>query len=287
MTPMQLPYSRFLWTVVLTVLFSLPNWVFSQEDFNRKKVCEDLPRQDQLTKILKDIVKDPDGNGGLGNDMWGTIVNRDGVVCSVTFSGEDRGDQWPGSRVISAQKANTANAFSLPKKAGGALPGLALSTANLYSAVQSGGSLFGLQLSNPVDSRAAYRGNPKNYGTLKDPLVGRKVGGINVFGGGLGLYDSQGNLVGALGVSGDTSCTDHVIAWKVRDGLNLDHVPVGISPTSDDNIIFDIAVDPSTGLGVSKGGFGHPLSCPGAAVRNIAEQLPQSHPIGPNPKKQN
>ena len=62
--------------------------------------------------------------------MWGTIVNRDGVVCAVAFTGQDRGDQWPGSRVISAQKANTGNAFSLP--------GLALSTANLFSAVSPG-----------------------------------------------------------------------------------------------------------------------------------------------------
>ncbi len=66
--------------------------------------------------------------------MWGTVVNRDGVVCAVAFSGSDRGSQWPGSRAISAQKANTANAFSLPK--------LSLSTANLYSAVLPGGSLF-------------------------------------------------------------------------------------------------------------------------------------------------
>ena len=53
--------------------------------------------------------------------------------------------------MISAQKANTANAFSLP--------GLALSTANLYTAVQPGGSLFGLQDSNPVNTDVAYGGN--------------------------------------------------------------------------------------------------------------------------------
>jgi len=65
-------------------------------------------------------------NGGFDLDMWGSVVNRDGIVCAVAFTGGDRGDQWPGSRVISAQKANTANAFSLP--------GLALSTANLWAA---------------------------------------------------------------------------------------------------------------------------------------------------------
>ena len=66
------------------------------------------------------------------------------MVCAVAFTGTDRGQKWPGSRVISAQKANTANAFSLP--------GLAFSTADLYSAVQPGGSLFGLQASNPVNT---------------------------------------------------------------------------------------------------------------------------------------
>jgi hypothetical protein len=45
--------------------------------------------------------------------MWATIVDRDGVVCAVAFSGSDRAAQWPGSRVISAQKASTANAFGL------------------------------------------------------------------------------------------------------------------------------------------------------------------------------
>src|SRR5437870_10480502 len=90
-------------------------------------------------------------NGGFSLHMWATVVNRDGVVCAVAFTGNNRADQWPGSRVISAQKANTANAFSLPA--------LALSTANLYSAVQPGGSLYGLQASNPVstDERSEER----------------------------------------------------------------------------------------------------------------------------------
>ncbi len=79
--------------------------------------------------------------------MWATLVNRDGVVCAVAFSGANRNSQWPGSRVISAQKANTANAFSLDT--------LSLSTANLYSAVQPGGSLFGLQESKPGGHRAS------------------------------------------------------------------------------------------------------------------------------------
>ncbi len=278
-------YSRSLAAATLVVLFWAVHPLVAQEEFDANRVCKDLPDHEQLTEILKEVVKDPLGNGGLGNDMWATVVNRDGVVCVVTFSGEDRGSQWPGSRVISARKATTANAFSLPKGAGGALPGLALSTANLYAAVQPGGSFFGLQFSLPVDPRVAFRGNPKNHGEPKDPMVGRRVGGIDVTGGGLSLYDNQGDLLGGLGVSGDTSCTDHVVAWKVRDALALDHVPVGISPTGDDNIIFDMKADPATGLVVSQGGFGHPHDCAGVPVQHLARELPQTHPIGANPKK--
>src|SRR4029079_3566899 len=110
--------------------------------------CQGLPPHDQVAAALKAVVAGGN-NAGFGLNMWVTIVNRDGIVCTVAFSGKDRGDQWPGSRGISAQKANTANRFSLR--------GRALSTANLYSAVQPGGSLYGLQHSNPVDTEVAYK----------------------------------------------------------------------------------------------------------------------------------
>ena len=144
--------------------------------------CKELPSHEQLRQAL--TAARAQANGGLNLDMWGTIVDRDGVVCAVAFTGADRGDQWPGSRVISAQKASTANAFSLP--------GLSLSTANLYTATQPGGSLFGLQESNPVATDVAYGGNPGRYGQRNDPMVGGRIGGVNVFGGGLGLYDASG-----------------------------------------------------------------------------------------------
>jgi uncharacterized protein GlcG (DUF336 family) len=195
--------------------------------------------------------------------MWATVVNRDGVVCAVAFTGGDRGDQWPGSRVISAQKANTANAFSLP--------GLALSTANLYTAVQPGGSLYGLQASNPVDTNVAYGGSPSNYGRPNDPMVGGRIGGVNVFGGGLGLYNSNHKLVGAVGVSGDTSCADHNIAWRTRNQLKLDYVPAGVAgPGHPDNIIFDITPQAGQMPGVSASGFGHPHCGPGTTAGETA-----------------
>ena len=228
--------------------------------------CAGLPTQAQLKQALSAATNDE--GSGLNMNMWGTIVDRDGIVCAVAFTGTNRGSQWPGSRVISAQKANTANAFSLDPSAasGGNGMALALSTANLFSAVQPGGSLFGLQESNPVDTGVAYKGPSSNYGTTNDPMMGMKIGGVNVFGGGLALYNANHQIVGAVGVSGDTSCADHNIAWRTRNKLGFDHLgkPTVIIPgpasifagdsAHPDNIIYDI-----TG-GVSATGFGHP-SC--------------------------
>ena len=252
---------RLAWPSVLVgalasgVLFAVP----------AKADCNALPSHAALKTAVGNAIG---GNGGLGFEMWATIVDRDGNVCAVAFSGNDRDDQWPGSRVISAQKANTANAFSLE--------GLALSTANLYSAVQPGGTLFGLQESNPVNPAVAYAGNAGSYGQPNDPMVGKRIGGVNVFGGGLALYTAGGAIVGGLGVSGDTSCTDHIVAWRIRNEFILDTVPAGVSPTGDDNIIHDITQD-NKGHPVSAGGFGHP-ECDAVATA-VAATLPTNFPI--------
>jgi len=235
--------------------------------FDFESVCTGLPSQNVLQAAL--VAARSQANGGFNLDMWGTIVNRDGVVCAVAFTGANRGAQWPGSRVISAQKANTANAFSLPK--------LALSTANLYSAVQPGGSLYGLQHSNPVDTDVAYGGDASNYGQINDPMVGGKIGGVNVFGGGLALYNSQHQLLGAIGVSGDSSCADHNIAWRTRNNLSLDFVPGGVSGDASrpDNIVYDIVNPTGYPEGVSTSGWGHPVCS--ATATSIAKTLPATH----------
>ena len=221
--------------------------------------CRGLPDYGTVKKALDAATAEE--KSGLNNQMWATVVGRDGSVCVVAFSGSNRGAQWLGSRVISAQKANTANLFSLDNSSNsngsGQANGLALSTANLYSAVQPGGSLYGLQFSNPVDTGVAYGGAYANFGTATDPMVGKRIGGVNVFGGGLGLYGAGKRLVGGLGVSGDTSCADHDIAWRVRNKLGLDHLG-GVGGVSGDdkhpdNIIFDIGAN-----GQSAKGFGHP-----------------------------
>jgi uncharacterized protein GlcG (DUF336 family) len=233
--------------------------------------CDDVPTYAQLKAAL--VAARGESNGGFDLDMWATVVNRDGIVCAVAFTGAGRGDQWPGSRVISAQKANTANAFSLP--------GLSLSTANLYSAVQPGGSLFGLQHSNPVNTDVAYAGSPSDYGTANDPMKLGKIGGVNVFGGGLALYSASKGLVGAVGVSGDSSCADHNIAWRTRANLGLDYLKAsgagGVSGDSSrlDNIVYDIKSHPFQMDGVSAGGWGHPVCS--ASATSIASGLPAVH----------
>ena len=173
---------------------------------------------------------------GFGLPMWATMVNENGRVCHVystnngvantgAFAGNSA---WLGSRVISAQKANTATAFSLN--------GLAISTGAIYAAVQPGGSLFGLQESNPVNAAAAYSfvdgfnipRTSADLGKATDPLVWKIIGGVNVFGGGLALYNAGGIKIGGLGASGDSSCRDHVFAWRMRVALDK-----GFTPNSD------------------------------------------------------
>jgi hypothetical protein len=127
--------------------------------------------------------------------------------------------------------------------------------------VQPGGSLFGLQHSNPVYTDVAYKGPSQKYGSHNDPMVGQKIGGVNVFGGGLGLYIAD-SIVGGVGVSGDTSCADHMIGWRVRNNLGLDQLAgvdgVSGDPSRPDNIVYDITANPGGGTGISTGGFGHP-----------------------------
>jgi uncharacterized protein GlcG (DUF336 family) len=228
--------------------------------------CSKVPDYAKLKAALTAAVKEgQDANGGLGNQEWGTVVNRDGMVCAVVFTGPSRAAEWPGSRLISAEKANTTNAFSTNN--------FALSTGNIYSAAQPGQSLYGI-LSGP-NPAAAFAGSPANFGQQNDPMVGKAIGGVIVFGGGLPLYSKKGVLVGGLGVSGDTACADHVVAWKTRHTLGLDAVPMGVAPGPSDNLIFDIQ------NGVSTSGFGHPDCKGGKPSKDIIEQLNIKLPVGP------
>jgi uncharacterized protein GlcG (DUF336 family) len=174
--------------------------------------------------------------GGLfgGARMWGAVVNRDAELCAFVTSTSDPTQVWPGSQAIAKAKAYTANAFSLDV--------LPLSTARLYTFVQPGHSLFSLNWSNPFDPDALA--SPSANGGGANQLAG----GLITFGGGVPL-DAGGKIIGGLGISGDTSCTDHEIAKRTRQlaGLN----PHGGALA--DDIVYPNVDGPSP--------FGHPL-CP-------------------------
>jgi uncharacterized protein GlcG (DUF336 family) len=213
---------------------------------------------EQLVKALKASVKAAGGpkNGGFENHEWAGVVARDGTVCAVAFSGGKPDEQWPGSRAIAMVKASTANAFSVKP--------MALSTANLFAQAQPGQSLYGLLQASPP-SPEALAGDAAQFGSQSDPMIGKRIGGVVVFGGGLALYDDTG-VVGGLGVSGDTSCADHNVAWRMRDALGLNKVPAGVNPNRKDAIVFDLGVD-----GKSASGFGH-VKCAGDEA-DIADEL--------------
>ena len=195
--------------------------------------CAGLPTAAALKALLAAA---PSGStvGGLfnGTRMWGAVVNRDGELCALTTGTADPTDVWPGSRHIAIHKAHTANGFSLDA--------LALSTARLYTFAQPGHSLFGLNMSNLFDTKCL--GGPGSNKGLNQICAG-----VITFGGGVGLYNADGEIIGGLGVSGDTACADHEIAKRVRTAAGLN--PPG-GPGVD-----DITYSSADGASV----FTHPL----------------------------
>ena len=141
----------------VAVMVLLSTAAFAQSGMDQS---EDNPLRPQSCQVppsvvanvqsqLASVVNLPDKNGGLfgPNRMWSAVVDRKGILCSVTVTG----DAWPGSRAIAIAKATTANGFSNDA--------LALSTANLYSPTQPGGSLYGLNDFKPVQSTVSATGH--------------------------------------------------------------------------------------------------------------------------------
>src|SRR3954447_5836548 len=171
-------------TAIFTAAFLMPAILNAQDQPRPGMSCP--VDHDRLADILKKSVKPGGGpsNGGLDNNEWAAVVNREGVVCAIAFSGNQADEQWPGSRAIAAEKATTANAFSLGNKA--------MATANLYAQAQPGGYLFGAALSSPPNPAVLYAAPASHYGSAQDPMLGKPLGGVIVFGGGLALYDANG-----------------------------------------------------------------------------------------------
>jgi uncharacterized protein GlcG (DUF336 family) len=192
----------------------------------RSKGCDDLPNASDLKKLLQAAPAQNGDAGGLnhGKFMWAALVNRNGELCALAVSTDDAAATWPGSRGIAIAKASTANAFSSDTSA--------LSTARLYTLSLPGHSLWSIANGNPL--------NPECLGPATDLKtgIGKVCGGTIAFGGGVALYKGQ-TRVGALGVSGDTSCTDHEIAKRMRQGGGL--TPPSSIPS--DDIVYR-SVDP-------------------------------------------
>lgn len=195
--------------------------------------CDALPDADRLRQLLRDAPNQGEAGGIAGGRYsWAVLVNRAGEVCAIAVSSDDPTATWPGSRGIALAKAYTADAFSSDTSP--------FSTARLYTMAQPGHSL-----------NSAANGNPLNPACMADGAdtktgVGKVCGGTIVFGGGLALY-ANNTKVGALGVSGDTSCTDHEMAKRIRNAAGL-NPPKGAAV---DDIVFTKADGPSV--------FAHPL----------------------------
>lgn len=104
-------HKRLLYLATLGFILTFAWGVVQADDHGGGNGCKGLPGYSQLKAAL--VAATATEMSGLNNQMWGTIVDKDGIVCAVAFTGVDRFAQWPGSRVISAQKANTGIAFSL------------------------------------------------------------------------------------------------------------------------------------------------------------------------------
>src|SRR6185295_20296360 len=100
------------------------------------------------------------------------VLGREGTLMAASQAN----GAWPGSDDIATRKARTSLAFGFPTRAVGELsrPDMAAK-----------GPLYGIELSNS---------------------------GLITFPGGLPLMDADGNLCGAIGVSGDTVDMDEKVA---------------------------------------------------------------------------
>ena len=227
-----------------------------------RRDCDGLPSTAQLRAALAEaphpLTPAPGSAGGLfgGTRMWGAVVNRDGRICAFGPTADvDPRDVWPGSQAIAKAKAYTANAFSRDA--------LALSTARLYTFSQPGHSLWGLNQSNPFDPDCLAPIAGVGGG------LGRICAGIITFGGGVPLYHA-GKIIGGLGVSGDTACTDHEIAKRVRAAFGL-NPPGGAGA---DDIVYS-PPDPESV-------FAHPV-CVNTRRDNefIGNEAPARYPVAP------
>lgn len=223
--------------------------------------CTDLPKYEELKTVLQQVTSGgAAANGGIGMPVWLSLVDTSGTVCAIVHPLDSSVKEFDvtsemamAHRVISIHKANTANAFSTNM--------IGVASGNLFSASAPGGAAYGYNLDSQIDP---FLGKPIFFGTTKDPVIGKRLGGYDTTAGGLALFDNNKKKIGAIGVSGDTHCSNHVIAWKIREQLasgayKSTNVPFGLSAKYNDMLIQDIIPDTKTGgAGFSESSYGHP-----------------------------
>src|SRR5687767_13894379 len=87
------------------VAFAAVAWTRLRATEAAAKVCP-VTHSELRRALVKAAGEDPTG---LNNNYWGVVVDREGVVCAVAFSGTEIDSQWLLSRQIAAAKAFTAN----------------------------------------------------------------------------------------------------------------------------------------------------------------------------------
>ena len=143
-----------------------------------RAACKNLPSH-RAPRQRSTVVTSGD-NAGLGNEMWATVVDRDGLVCrspSLAATGRPMAGQPRdlGPKGQYRERLQPARRRRLRRR-----------TVQRQS-VRNGpgaGRLFGLQFSNPVDPAVAYNGPPQNRPVQRSDDR-QAIGGVNVFGGGL------------------------------------------------------------------------------------------------------
>ena len=73
---------------IAVALWAMPTGyvVADNNPVDNSSSCSGLPQHAQLRSALTYARKQ--ANGGFNLDMWGTVVNRDGVVCGVASPGK-------------------------------------------------------------------------------------------------------------------------------------------------------------------------------------------------------
>jgi len=225
--------------------------------------CKDLPDAAALKATFLSVLAKNDF-GGDGHPAWMTLVDASGTVCAVitSINNPSRDNDVTttmsglGHRILSAHKANTSNTYSHDH--------ISLASGNLYWLTLPGNAMYGTTL--PAMTEVST-GNSATWGTPKDPMIGKRVGGFTALAGGLALFDSEHHKVGAIGVSGNPFCTAHTVAWKVREQLSngiysVKNVPGGIAHGGTDDALIEDVIPDSSGVGGpgrSPSGFGYPV----------------------------